>query len=91
MLDGLDLWATALAASPWILAAVTVCVLVDAFFPPIPSESVIIAVAALSASAQGPNLWLLVLAAAVGAFAGDLLAYAMGATLPLRRDRKSVV
>ena len=85
MLDGLDLWATALAASPWILAIVTACVLVDAFFPPIPSESVIIAVAALAVSADGPSLWLLVLAAAAGAFAGDLLAYTIGARLPLRR------
>lgn len=85
MLDGLDLWATALAASPWVLAVVTACVLIDAFFPPIPSESVIIAVAALAASADGPNLWLLVLAAAVGAFAGDLLAYTIGARVPLRR------
>lgn len=84
MLDGLDLWAKALAASPWILAVVTACVIIDAFFPPIPSESVIIAVAALAASAEGPNLWLLVLAAAAGAFVGDLLAYAIGASLPLR-------
>ena len=85
MLDGLDLWATALAASPWILAVVTAVVFVDAFFPPVPSESIIIAVAALSASAQGPDLWLLVLAAAVGALAGDLVAYTIGARLPLRR------
>lgn len=85
MLDGLELWAATLAASPWILAVVAVFVVIDAFFPPIPSESLIIAVAALAASSEGPNLWLLVAAAAVGAFAGDLLAYTIGARLPIRR------
>lgn len=87
MLDSLDQWATALAGSPWILAIILAFVIIDAFFPPVPSESLIIAVAALSAASGGPSLWLLVLVAAVGAFVGDLIAYAIGAKINVRRLR----
>src|SRR5699024_9661200 len=47
-------------------------------FPPVPSESIVIAMAALSAQGEGPSLWLLIPAAALGAFGGDVLAYLIG-------------
>jgi membrane protein DedA with SNARE-associated domain len=76
-----------LAGSPWILLAVAVLAMIDGFFPPVPSESVIIAVAVLAVAGDGPNLWLLVLAGAVGAFCGDLIAYTIGTKLPIDRLR----
>ena len=45
---GLDL-----AASPWALVVLLVCCWVDGFFPPVPSESLVIAVATLTVAGSG--------------------------------------
>ncbi|UNX54326.1 DedA family protein [Georgenia sp. TF02-10] len=75
-----------LGASPWALLAVVVLATIDGFFPPVPSESIVISVAVLTVSGEeGPRLWLLLAAAAVGAFCGDVIAYAIGTRLPLDR------
>ena len=50
----------ALADTPWILVVLAVLSFVDGFFSPLPSESIIIAVAALAAAGSGPPLWLVV-------------------------------
>ncbi|MFD1506594.1 DedA family protein [Georgenia yuyongxinii] len=76
-----------LAGSPWILLAVVVLATIDGFFPPVPSESVIIAVAVLTVAGGGPSLWFLILAGAVGAFCGDLIAYTIGTKVPIDRLR----
>lgn len=68
----------AAAGQPWIYAAVALACLVDGFFPPIPSESLVVGLASLGASQGGHGLWLLLAAAVVGAFAGDNLAYLLG-------------
>lgn len=67
-----------LAASPWVLLAVALLAALDGFFPPVPSESVLVAAAVLAVAGAGPSLWALVPAAAVGAFAGDVVAYGIG-------------
>ncbi|MFC7406554.1 DedA family protein [Georgenia alba] len=72
-----------LGASPWVLVAVVVLATIDGFFPPVPSESIVIAVAVISVAGDGPSLWLLVPAAAIGAFAGDLIAYSIGSKIPV--------
>ncbi len=77
----------ALAGSPWLLLAVWALATVDGVLPPVPSESVVVAVAVLSATGDGPALYQLVLTAALGALCGDLVAYAIGTRLPLRRLR----
>lgn len=77
----------ALAGSPLLLVAVWALVTIDGVFPPIPSETVVVAAAVLSASTGRPLLLQLVLVAALGAFSGDLLAYTLGRRLPLRRSR----
>lgn len=74
-----------LGASPWILLAVVLLATIDGFFPPIPSESVVIAVAVLAVAGQAPSLWLLWPAAALGAFVGDQVAYSIGKHLPVDR------
>ena len=80
-------WVLALAGSPWILLAVWALTTIDGFFPPVPSESVVIAVAVLSITGDGINLWLLIAAAAAGAFCGDLFAYWLGSKIPIHRLR----
>nr|WP_281497167.1 DedA family protein [Ornithinimicrobium sp. F0845] len=52
--------------------------IIDGIFPPLPSESIIVGLAAVSVSVGEPNLWLVFLAAATGAFIGDNLAYTIG-------------
>lgn len=80
-------WILALAASPLVFLALYLSATIDGFFPPIPSETVVIALAALSASTGQPNLTLIVLVAAAGAFSGDQVAYAIGTRIDVRRVR----
>lgn len=80
-------WAIALAGSPWVFIITYLLCLIDGFFPPVPSESVVIALAALAVSAGTPNLWLVGIAAALGAFSGDQIAYAIGRKLDLPNSR----
>ena len=77
----------AAAGQPWVLLLVLACCIIDGFFPPIPSESVVVGLAAVSASAGVPNAWLLVILAAVGAFTGDNIAYVLGRNVRTRRCR----
>ena len=65
-------------SSPWIYLMVAVVVFVDAFFPPVPSESVVIAAAAASITLGQPNIALIVACAAVGAIVGDNVTFAIG-------------
>jgi membrane protein DedA with SNARE-associated domain len=83
----LEEWILALAGSGWIYLGIFVFATVDGFFPPIPSESVVIAVAATAMVGDGPNLGLLVASAAAGAFTGDQIAYAIGSRVDVHRVR----
>jgi membrane-associated protein len=83
----LEDWVLALAASPLVYLVLYLFATIDGFFPPIPSESVVIALAAVAVSTGTPNLWLVVLVAAAGAFTGDQIAYAIGRRVPVRRSR----
>ena len=76
-----------LAGTPWSLLLLLVFTIIDGFFPPIPSESVVIALSSLSITGDGPPLWGIVPVAAVGAFVGDVIAYTIGTRVPLRRLR----
>jgi membrane protein DedA with SNARE-associated domain len=80
-------WLVALAGAPWVYLALFALATIDGFFPPVPSESVVIALSALSVSAGAPNPALVVLFAAAGAFAGDQVAYAVGSRIDVRRLR----
>src|SRR5659263_634100 len=77
-------WAVALAGTPWVFLALYAFAMIDEFFPPIPSESVIIALAALFVSSDSPDFWILGAVAAAGAFTGDQIA---GKHVPIRRLR----
>jgi membrane-associated protein len=80
-------WVLALAASPLVYLVLFLLATVDGFFPPIPSESAVIALAAMAVSTGTPNLWLVGVTAAAGAFTGDQIAYAIGRRVPVRRSR----
>jgi len=80
-------WSLLLVGSPWVYVVVIAFAAIDGFFPPIPSESVVISLAALAVSGGSPSLLLLVPAAALGAFLGDQIAYAIGGRVDLPRTR----
>jgi membrane-associated protein len=64
-------------SSPWIYAVLFALAAVDGFFPVVPSEASVIT-AGVFASAGDPSLPLVNVAAALGAFAGDQVSYAVG-------------
>ncbi len=66
-------------ASPWLYLVLFAVTVIDGFFPPIPSETVLVAAAAVTVSSG--DLWALVplaLIAAAGATIGDNVAFALG-------------
>ena len=85
LLHHIETFAVQLGDSPWLLAVVLVLAVIDGVFPPVPSETVLITAAVLSAAGTGPHLLLLVLAAAGGALLGDLLAFTLGRRVPVRK------
>ncbi|MCB2176196.1 MAG: DedA family protein [Actinomycetales bacterium] len=78
-------WVMGLTGTPWVFVALWALALIDGFFPPVPSETVVIALASLSVSTGSPALWLVALVAALGAFSGDQVAYSIGKRVDLRR------
>jgi membrane protein DedA with SNARE-associated domain len=80
----LEEWILALAASPLVYLAMYLFATVDGFFPPVPSESVVIALAAVAMSTGAPNLWLILAVAAAGAWTGDQIAYSIGRRVHVR-------
>ena len=81
----MESWILSLAASPLVYLGMYLFAAVDGLFPPIPSESLAIAMAALSMSSGRPNLALIILSAAAGAFTGDQIAYTIGKHLDVPR------
>ncbi|WP_225752622.1 DedA family protein [Actinotalea sp. Marseille-Q4924] len=80
--------AEAAASSPWALLLVYAFTAVDGFFPPVPSESAVIAVAALAGPGDGARIALLWLLAAAGAYTGDQAAYSLGRRVLTSRRRR---
>lgn len=78
LLEFLNETITALAASPWIYLAVFAVCVIDGFFPPVPSETVVVAAATVAAATGSPLLVPLIAVAAAGAIAGDNIAYWIG-------------
>jgi membrane protein DedA with SNARE-associated domain len=75
-----------LVASPWMPLVVLAVCLIDGFFPPVPSETTVVAALAVAlAAGEVPQAVVIVLAAASGAIAGDSIAYAVGRKVGLER------
>jgi membrane-associated protein len=86
-MDALSVFIIDAAAQWWIYPLLLALCLIDGIFPPVPSESVVVALAAIAVSAGAPNIWLVVVVAAVGAIAGDNIAYLIGRSIGADRFR----
>lgn len=73
------------AGAWWIYPVLLIFCLIDGFFPVLPSETLIVALAAVSVMSGQPNMWLTMLAGALGAIIGDNIAYVMGRTIGTTR------
>ncbi len=80
-------WLLGLAESPLVYLGLYLFAAIDGFFPPVPSESAVIALASLSMSHGQPALPLVILVAAAGAFTGDQIAYTIGGRVAIRELR----
>ncbi|MEK6312658.1 MAG: VTT domain-containing protein [Curtobacterium sp.] len=85
MLDQITPFVVDLAASPLVYVVLFALCLLDGFFPPVPSETALVAVAAVAATSGQPVLFGLLAAAAAGAVAGDSIAYWIGRRVGLAR------
>jgi membrane-associated protein len=72
-------------SSPWIYLALFLVAAVDAFFPVVPSESAVITAGVFAAASGAPNLPIVIVAAAIGAFVGDHVSYQIGQSAGRRR------
>lgn len=77
-----------LVQSPWMYATIFAVCVIDGFFPPVPSETIVIAAAAAgAATGESAMLFGAIIAAAAGAIVGDNIAFAIGRRLGLDRWR----
>ncbi|CAN7316516.1 DedA family protein [Knoellia sp. LjRoot47] len=77
------------AAALWLLPALFLLATFDALLPPVPSDSVVIALAAFGAASGSPHLIALGAVAAAGAFVGDNLTFTVARRSGLTRLRTS--
>lgn len=89
MFDQITPLVVGLAASPLVFVVLFALCLVDGFFPPVPSEAALVAVAAIAATSGQPVLAGVLAAAALGAVAGDSVAYRIGRRIGLGRLARS--
>lgn len=80
-------WVLALTATPWIFVVLYLLATIDGFFPPVPSESVVITLAVLALQPGGPSFPMILVVAAAGAFTGDFIAYTLGGRVDVHRLR----
>ena len=74
-------------ASPWIALILFAVAAIDGFFPPVPSETVLVAAAAVAGTTGSANVLLLCAAGALGAMVGDNIAYGIGRAVGTDRFR----
>lgn len=72
-------------ASPWLYLVLFAVAVIDGFFPPVPSETVLIAAAAAAASGGDVNVILLGVVGGLGAVLGDNIAYRLGRAVGTER------
>lgn len=77
MLDMLRLVTETVLASPWVLTVIVGLAVLDALLPFVPSEAMIVA-AGVAAAAGQQNMLLVIGAAGLGAFVGEVAGYLIG-------------
>lgn len=85
MIEAINTFIELHAGSAWLIPALFVFFAVDGVLPPLPSEGVLIGLAAIGASTGTPHWLALFGAAAAGAWVGDNLAYLLGRHASLDR------
>lgn len=77
--------------SPWIYLALFALAMLDGFFPVVPAETSVITAGVFAASTGAPDIVPVIVVAALGAFVGDHISYAIGRTTNnrLRNGRRS--
>jgi membrane protein DedA with SNARE-associated domain len=75
-------------ASYWLFPALFAFAAIDGFFPAVPSESLVVTAGVFAAADGTPNLALIIVAAALGAFVGDHVSYLLGRTAGERLRRR---
>lgn len=78
MSDAILHLADELMSSWWIYLALWGFAALDGFFPAIPSETLVVTAGVFAASTGEPNLYAVIVVAAIGAFIGDHVSYALG-------------
>lgn len=73
-----------LMGSPGVYAVLFAISALDAFFPVVPGESLVITAGVFAAADGVPNLLFVILAASAGAFVGDHISYFIGRTAGTR-------
>ncbi|NEE04026.1 DedA family protein [Phytoactinopolyspora halotolerans] len=74
-------------SSPWIYVLIFGLAFLDAFFPVVPSETLVITAGVFAASGD-PALLVVIVSAAAGAFVGDHTSYLIGRTAGVRVRRR---
>lgn len=87
MLDFVEELILGAAEAWWMPLAVFLLSLIDGFFPVVPSESVLIALASISGVRNGISLTTIFFMGWFGAFIGDQIAYWLGRTIGVKRFR----
>jgi membrane-associated protein len=78
MSDAILHFAGELMSSWWIYLALWAFAALDGFFPAVPSETLVVTAGVFAAAHGAPNLYLVIVVAALGAFVGDHLSYLLG-------------
>ncbi len=78
----------AISGSMWMLPILFVFTVIDGFFPPLPSESLIIALTTFAVAGHAaPPLWAIFVVGLVAAWLGDQAAYGIGKWIDVTRFR----
>jgi membrane protein DedA with SNARE-associated domain len=78
VLSGIDAFLVDAVTSPWMLVVLFAVCVMDGFFPPMPSELLLITASTVTWTTQPQTMVLVVTAATMGAWVGDNVAYALG-------------
>ena len=87
IVDGISAWMTGLASSPFLFPALFLLTVGDAFLVILPSETVVVALGAISAATGSPPIVPLLAVAAVAAMTGDVLCFLIGRAVGVSRFR----
>jgi membrane protein DedA with SNARE-associated domain len=89
MFDTISQFVLGAAGSPVVYVVLFAMCVIDGFFPPVPSETVLVGLAAVAASNGKPVLALVLATGALGAIVGDSVAYWIGRRVGLDRLGRS--